>query len=384
MQARDFVKDAPGQLVLTLQGSLSFVPSPLPPPLPLPSWALFRRVSEADRALSELAGIGRTLPNPHLLIRSFARREAVASSRIEGTRAGYSDLLLFEIEEEEPPASDVREIANYARALEYGLERLRDLPVSLPLIREMHEHLMQDVRGEDKRPGQFRRDQVWIGPPGCTQETARFVPPPPDAMEDAARDLEKYFHAPSELPPLVRLALIHYQFEAIHPFMDGNGRIGRLLVVLMMCAEGLLSQPLLYLSAFFERNRAAYYDGLRAVSQKAAWSEWIDLFLEGIVSQSRDAVRRSGLLLELRADMRERLQSNKAPTSTLRLLDDLFSHPATSIRGAEKRLGMTYKGAQLALDRLVAHDILHEATGRTRNRIYVASQIVRVLEADDI
>ena len=357
------------------------MPNALPPPLAA-TWNLTLENSQADRALSVLAGVARTLPNPHLLISPFIRREAVLSSRIEGTQASFSDLLFFEASgEKEMYSPDVVEVSNYVRALEYGLKRLEKLPVSLRLIREIHERLTEGVRGEYLTPGEFRRSQNWIGATGCTLMDATFVPPPEEEMKDALDLLEKYLHAPTEHPHLIRLALIHYQFEAIHPFLDGNGRVGRLLITLLLCADELLPQPLLYLSAYFEQNRREYYRLLLAVSQEGAWSEWVAFFLRGVVQQSEDAIRRSNRLLDLWMQYRQRLQSPRSSALTLRLLEQLFSCPAITAAGTARRLDVTHRSAQLNIEKLAQAGILREETGRRRNRIFVAPEIVRIIEA---
>jgi Fic family protein len=384
MQPSDFMPKAAGKVVKTAQDYWAFVPQPLPPVLEI-DWELAGKLSEADRSLSELAGIARTLPNPHLLIAPFVRREAVLSSRIEGTQAGFSDLLFFEAAPSARPAiEDVKEVANYVSALEHGLARLKDLPVSLRLIREMHERLMHGVRVDSITPGEFRRSQNWIGPPGCTLADAAFIPPPVAEMTQALSDFEKYLHAPPVFPPLVRLALIHYQFEAIHPFLDGNGRIGRLLITLLLCVEGLLPQPLLYLSAFFERHRQEYYRLLMAVSQSGAWTPWIAYFLRGVAAQSSDAVKRANLLLSLRQRYREKMQSARSSALLLQMVDDLFSTPALDVSSASKRLNVTPRAAQLNVDKLIQSGILKEATGRRRNRIFVAAEIIDIIEAAEI
>lgn len=382
MQPSDFKQNEYGRLLGTPQGYWAYVPNPLEPRLEL-QLSLIRGLSEADRALSELAGIGRTLPNPHLLISPFVRREAVLSSRIEGTRASFSDLLFFEaarLREKEVP--DVREVANYVRALEHGLRRLPEFPLSLRLIRELHAKLLEGVRGEQQTPGQFRRSQNWVGPPGCTLMDATYVPPPVDEMKEALDALEKYLHIRSELPPLIRMAAIHYQFEAIHPFLDGNGRIGRLLVTLMLCAEGILPQPLLYLSAFFERHRGDYYQRLLDVSQKGAWNDWISFFLKAVATQAKDAIQRSDRLLGLLHHCRSRMQEARASALLLQLVDELFVSPAITTRGASERLSVTPRSAQLNIDKLVAAGILKEATGRRRNRVYVAREILSIVEEE--
>ena len=381
MQATDFLENKFGRLVKVPAGYLAFIPNPLPPKLEL-SWSLVRENSAADRALSELAGVGRLLPNPHLLINPFMRREAVLSSRIEGTQASLSDLFLFEAAgESEPRQSDVREVLNYVKALEHGLQRLEKLPVSLRLMREMHQHLMAGVRGEEKTPGEFRNKQNWIGPAGCSLGEATFVPPPVEEMVETLNQLEKYLHHPSELPPLMRLALIHYEFEAIHPFLDGNGRIGRLLLTLLLCADKLLTQPLLYLSAYFERSRKQYYDLLLAVSQRGAWHEWVTFFLRGVAEQALDAIRRSNNLISLWKVYQQRLQTVRSSALSLRLLDELFTYPAISISRAASRLEVTYTSAQLNMEKLVNSGIVNEVTQRKRIRIFVANEIVRILEA---
>ncbi len=382
MQVDAFSSDSPGRLVRAPAGYWAFVPDELPPKVDV-SWELATIISHADRALSELAGVARTLPNPHLLMSPFMRREAVLSSRIEGTRASLSDLFLFEaangVEKQTP---DVREVSNYVGALEHGLARLSELPVSLRLIREMHARLMAGVRFEHTIPGEFRRSQNWIGPPGCTLADAVFVPPPEREMKEALAALETYLHSASPLPPLVRLALVHYQFEAIHPFLDGNGRIGRLLVILLLCSDGLLPQPLLYLSAYFERHRQAYYQGLLEVSRRGRWREWIEFFLNGVADQSRDAVRRSHLLLELREEYRRRLGSSRS-ASPLRLAEALFSYPAVTIPAAARLLGVTWVAAKGNVLKLVDAGILTESPGRERNRIFIAREIIEIVEAQN-
>jgi len=380
MEPSDFTQNKHGRLTRGAHGYWAYVPNPLPPDIDL-TMDLVRELSDADRSLSELAGIARTLPNPHLLIGPFVRREAVLSSRIEGTQASLSDLFFFEAAKtKEKDVPDVREVSNYVRALEHGLHRLKSFPMSLRLIREMHEKLMAGVRGQNQTPGEFRRSQNWIGPPGCTLMGATFVPPPPQEMHEALDSFEKYLHAQSGLPPLIWLALIHYQFEAIHPFLDGNGRIGRLLVTLLLCSGGVLSQPLLYLSAFFERYRDEYYRRLLEVSQHGNWEEWIIYFLRGITSQGRDAIRRSDQLLSLWQRYRNDLQEARASALLLQLIDELFTYPAITNSIAAEKLSVTPRAAQLNIERLQNAKILREATGRRRNRIYVASEIISIIE----
>lgn len=381
MKPSDFSPDAPGRLNKTPEGYWAFIPHPLPPTLVL-SPGLIEQLSVADRSVGELSGVARTLPNPHLLIGPFVRREAVLSSRIEGTQASLSDLFYFEASgKATPEAPDVKEVANYVKSLEYALRRLAKLPVSLRLIREMHRQLLEGVRGEHFTPGEFRRSQNWIGPPGCTLTEAVFVPPPAGEMMQCLDVFEKYLHQASPFPQLVQLAVVHYQFEAIHPFLDGNGRIGRLLVTLLMSTRGLLPRPLLYLSAYFERHRDEYYRHLLSVSQKGTWIDWITFFLRGVADQSQDALARAASLLDLWRDYRAKVQSARSSALLLQLVDQFFADPAITVGRAARLLKVTYRSAQLNIDKLVEQGILQEVTGRERNRVFAAREIIRIVEA---
>ena len=312
----------------------------------------------------------------------FLRREAVLSSRIEGTLTSLSDLLLFEAAPElEPDEPDVREVSNYLRALDYALAPQRELPLSLRLIREMHRLLMTGVRGTSMAPGEFRTIQNFIGPATADEAGATMVPPPVPEMGAALDAFEKYLHQPSDLPPLVRLALVHYQFEAIHPFLDGNGRVGRLLITVMLCEEGLLDQPLLYLSAFFERRKAEYYRHLLAVSQRGEFEAWIGYVLEGVTTEARDVIRRADRLYALREEYRVRLKSKRA-SSLWALVDLLFEKPAVTATTVMKRLDVTHRSAMQALTKLEALGVVSQPLARKRNRIFLAHDIQRVLVAD--
>jgi Fic family protein len=382
MHPTDFTESSPGTVVRAASGYWAYVPTPLPPAVEV-DWSLAEPLAEASRRLGELAGVTRTLPNPHFLIAPFVRREAVLSSRIEGTRVSLSDLARFEVSPGRGASTaDVNEVANYVKALDHGLARLKTLPMSLRLLREIHERLMTGVRGDHATPGEFRRSQNWIGPPGISLADATYVPPPVDEMRAALDAFEKFLHAPSPLPPLIRLALLHQHFEAIHPFLDGNGRVGRLLITLLLCAWQLLPEPVLYLSAFFERTRPEYYAHLLAVNQRGAWREWILYFLEGVRSESEDAIQRSRRLLDLRQEYRRTIEAARAPGLALRLVDELFAIPATSAPSAAKLLGVTQRSAQLTIAKLMREGILEEATGRKRDRMFVAPAILRVLEAE--
>jgi Fic family protein len=342
------------------------------------------KLSKADLALGELKGVGQMLPNPHLLISPFLRREAVSSSRIEGTVTDLEQLLLFEADPSGgADLNDRQEVYNYVFALEYGLGRLLDLPVSLRLMREVHEQLMRGVRGEDKRPGEFRNRQNMIGRQGQPPQEARFVPPPVGEMQGCLRAMEAYIGHPSNIPPLIDLALIHYQFETIHPFLDGNGRLGRLLISLLLSERGCLSQPMLYLSSYFERYKDTYMDSLLAVSQRAEWNSWIDFFLDGVAIQSRTAISRSNKLLRLRDLYKSKVREITRSSSALQLVDMLFERPAVTISMAEKVLGVTFRSAQSLIHKLSSIRILTEVTGKERNRIYVAREIIATIQRDD-
>jgi Fic family protein len=374
----DFTPSAPGSIIADSRGFYSFVPNPLPPAINL-SWELVNLLSEADRGLSELAGIVRTLPNAQLLIGPFVRREAVLSSRIEGTYAGVADVVLYEASKR-AEKGDAREVANYVRAVEKGIEMMAELPISLRLIRAIHAVLLEETGGEHLTPGEFRRSQNWIGVAGCTLQEATFVPPPPDRLMDCLGQLETFFHAEAELPPLIRLALIHYQFEAIHPFLDGNGRVGRLLIILLLMDWGILPQPLLYLSAFFESNRPAYYKNLLAVSQEGKWEEWIRFFLSGVREQSKDARLRATALLSLWQNYRERLQTVRSSGLLLRLVDRLLAHPAVTVTQVGNELSVTSRTAQQLVNRLVTEQILTEVSGQRWGRLYIAHDVVQIIE----
>lgn len=356
----------------------AFVPVPLPPEL---DWSprLVRLLSDADRLIGQLAGEGGRLPNPHVLMRPFIRHEAVHSSMIEGTQATLGELLAAEagIAVERSP-DDLREVGNYVAALEHGMARLKQLPICVRLIKELHEKLMADVRGHHAGRGKFRTIQNWIGKPGCTPETASFVPPPPDEVNPCLAAWESFLHA-SDLPPLVVIALAHYQFEAIHPFLDGNGRVGRLLITLFLIERKILPAPLLYLSAFFEASRRDYYEGLRGVSERGEWQDWIEYFLLGIARMSEDAVRRAGLMNTTLA----RWQSQTAGESTktpLRVLELLAANPFITAKGASEKLGIAFTTAQRAIERLERLEILQQVGDAKRDRVFCANALLDILE----
>lgn len=360
----------------------AFVPSALPPEITIDR-ELLLVLSEADRALGELAGLGRTLMNPDLLINPFIRKEAVLSSRIEGTEATITELYEFEAESEASgrrrTTGDVQEVINYITAFWYGYERMESLPISKRLLREMHGRLLAGVRGQDKNPGEFRTTQNWIGSPGCLLADASFVPPPVPEMEQALTDFEAYLHATEDLPPLIRLATIHCQFEMIHPFIDGNGRIGRLLISLLLVHWKLLPLPLLYLSAFFESDRDAYYDHLLATSRDGAWREWIVYFLGGVALQSRDAIERAKRLQDLQQRWRGEVTQARSSALLVRLVDSLFVSPVLTVPKAAEVMGVTYPAAKSNVEKLLALNILRPFKDGSYGRRYWAPEVLAVI-----
>jgi Fic family protein len=376
MDAADFRAPGTGTVVQASGGYTAFVPAPLPPVIVYDA-DLVLTLSRADCALSELSGIGRQLPNPHLLIAPYVRREAVLSSRIEGTRASLSDLLLDEAEEDRPTDADVREVRNYVEALEHGLRRLPELPLSLRLVRELHERLMRGVRGGQATPGEFRRSQNWIGPSGSTPVTALYVPPPPDHLMGCLADWETFLHERASLPDLVQCALMHEQFEAIHPFLDGNGRLGRLLITLFLVERGRLSQPLLYLSSYIEAHRQGYYESLQRVRTDGDWPGWLRFFLAGVEETARAAIGQAGRLLDLHDALRRRLHQKPKAAA---LLDELFANPYISVSRAARLLKVSNPTARQAITWLQREGLLEEVTGRAWGRLYLARPILAVIE----
>ncbi|MBL0058978.1 MAG: Fic family protein [Elusimicrobia bacterium] len=368
----------PGRWMKRPEGYRAFLPAPLPPTIPWTA-ALTRALSEADLVLGRLAGEGRQLPNPHLLIRPFIQREAVLSSRIEGTQATLGELLASEagaFVDRSP--GDLREVSNYVVALDYGAKRLKSLPLSLRLVRELHAKLLNGVTPPHLTPGEFRRSQNWIGPAGCTLMNASYVPPPPDHLMECLGQWETFLHDRS-LPPLVQIALIHYQFEAIHPFLDGNGRVGRLLVTLFLMERDVLPTPLLYLSAFFEATRREYYDRLAAVGSRGDWTNWLLYFLSGVARQSEDALSRAERINRLLVEWRvvASRSSSKVPARTV---DLLAANPFIVPKKAVQRLQVAFTTVQRGIDYLVKNGILQQVGTKKRDRVYCAQEILKILE----
>lgn len=354
-----------GQFIRQVEGYTAFIPAPLPPePRPQLDLDTINLLSRADRALGRLDGVTSILPNPELFVAMFVRHEAVLSSQIEGTQSTLEDVLQFEVDEtgSELP-KDIGEVVNYVNAMNHGLERLKTLPLSLRLIREIHGRLLQGVRGGEKSPGDFRKTQNWIGPAGCTLASAAFVPPPVHAMHPALDNLEQFLHDTESFPVLVHCALAHAQFETIHPFIDGNGRVGRLLITFLLCEREILNRPLLYLSSYLKLHRAEYYDRLMAVRLSGDWEGWIKFFLRGVFEVSQAATTTARKILELREEHRQRVKHQA-------LLDYLFEQPLVSINMVQERLGCGFPTASKYIEQFEAEGLLRETTGFQRNRRY--------------
>lgn len=364
-------------------GFRAFIPAPLPPnpPVRLDDGELRTLLSEADLALGRLDGITSLLPNPDLFVGMYVRREAVLSSQIEGTQASLTDLLQFEVgEAEELRVLDVEEVVNYVRAMNYGLERLETLPLSLRLIREIHEHLLQGVRGQHRDPGEFRRSQNWIGPSGSPLNNAAFVPPPPHELLRILGELETFLRDRSS-PALIHAGLAHAQFETIHPFLDGNGRVGRLLITFLLCERKVLTRPLLYLSHHFKLHRAEYYDRLQAVRIDGNWEGWLGFFLRGVREVAQEAADRARKILSLREQKREALSGRNR--NLLPLLDQLFQRPVVTVNSVREALKVTFATANKYVSRLQGLDILTEVTGYRRNRLFQFTPYLSLFSGDE-
>jgi len=359
-------------------GFKAFVPNPLPPSL---EWdnQLVNSLSRADFLLGKLAREGARLPNPHLFTRSFITREAVLSSRIEGTRASIGEVLAhgagLPVKQDQ---DDIQEVQNYIVALDFALKRLETLPLSLRLIKEIHHYLMQGVRGAHATPGEFRKTQNWIGLPGCTLNTAKFVPPPVEHLMESLNQFEKFLHD-RQLPALVHIALCHYQFEAIHPFLDGNGRIGRLLISLLLMEQDLLSSPLLYLSAFFEATREEYYRQLYNVSREGTWKQWLLYFLNGIALQSQDVLSRAERLNMLLSKWRKAVAGSGSKIAEV-VVDELAVTPYITAKNISHKLDIAFSTAQRAIKKLESTNILKPVNEAKRDRVYCAFEILNILE----
>ncbi len=374
-----------GRYIRQIGGYRAFVPKPLPPSPPLHvDDELLGLLSRADQALGRLDASAAMLPNPDLFVRMYVRKEAVLSSQIEGTQASLTDVLEYEASvARRRRRSDASEVVNYVKAMNFGLERLGQLPLSNRLIREIHAQLIQGVRGQHSSPGEFRSTQNWIGPPGCDLSTAAFVPPTPHEMQLAMGELEGFIQKEdSNVPSLIKIGLIHSQFETIHPFLDGNGRMGRLLITFFLCQQGVLKRPLLYLSAYFKEQREQYYGLLQAVRDSGAWEQWLKFFLTAAWHVSRDASETARRIIRMREQHRQAIQAG-VPGSVkgVELLDHLFEHPYITVGQAAGIVNISQPTANNLVRRLSDLGILREITGQRRGRIFKYEPYLELLEA---
>ena len=366
-------------------GYEAFLPKPLPPVPPLvidPSMTAL--LSKADRAVGRLAGIAALVPNPDLFVYLYVRKEALLSSQIEGTRCSLEDV--FELNDGTAPSAnaDVEEVSNYVRAMNEGLQGLRRLPVSSRLIRDIHTVLMQGVRGANKRPGEFRREQNWIGVTGAAPKSADFIPPPPTEVENCMAELERFIHTEEALPELIRAALAHAQFETIHPFLDGNGRLGRLLITFLLCSWNVLDKPLLYLSYFFKANRTEYYARLNNVRMKGEWEAWVLFFLRGVEETAETAAQIAREIYHLHMNHREKLNKGSSSKSALLVFEQFCRFPLATIGDVAKELNMNFPRAQRAIEALVQEEIVLEESGKKRGRIFTYRAYLDVLRRDTV
>jgi Fic family protein len=378
------VKRQSGSYVQQPSGYKAFIPEPLPPEPPVAlDDRMHTALSKADRALGRLDGSIETLPHPDLFLSMFVRKEAVLSSQIEGTQASLSDVIKAEADVvDRARPSDVIEVQNYMLAMARGVQLLSELPVCTRLISELHRILMANARGEHQKPGEIRTSQNWIGPAGCTLNEALYVPPPPGDVHHLLGQLEQFLHDESPLPPLIRIGMAHGQFETIHPFLDGNGRVGRLMITLFLVEKTVLRQPVLYLSYYFKRHRTEYYDRLQSLRDNGDWEAWLLFFLEGVASVANLAAETAHKVLRLREDDRQLIidKFERAAATPLKLLDQLYKLPVTFPAKVTKGYGVSYPTANGIIQQLQQAGILEEITGRKRNRVYVYRRYMRLFE----
>lgn len=374
-QENNITRYRAGRYVNQPSGYRAFIPAPLPPDPPVRiDGKLQELLSKADRALGRLDGSIQTLPNPDLFVYMYVRKEAVLSSQIEGTQSSLQDVLAAEAQILSPDTPrDVDEVVNYVTAMNYGLSRLSELPVSMRLIREIHAKLLDGVRGSNLTPGELRASQNWIAPGRLPLSEATYVPPPPHEVQPALTELERFIHAETDLPLLIKIGLAHAQFETIHPFLDGNGRVGRLLITFLLCERKVLVKPVLYLSYYFKRYRQEYYERLQAVRDAGAWEEWLQFFLRGVASVSEQATETARKILLLREQHRTIIteQLGRAAGNGHRVLEHLYEHPIVSVNEVQDLIHMTYQAANKLVERLVQNKILYEYTGQSRNRKFI-------------
>ncbi len=381
MRPEDLSSEAQGSLHRVGSGKacyLAFVPELLPPEIEY-DVELIMLLSEADRSMGEYSGLLSAIPDSTILIQPLLREEAVMSSQIEGTQSRINDLYIFEagVKEDNIP-EDAKEVSNYVRALEYGLKRIETLPVSTRLMRELHRILLEGVRGQHAYLGEIRKTQNWIGRPGCTLNDADYVPPPPEKVQKCLSNLDEFINSDSRIPALIRLAMIHYQFEAIHPFVDGNGRIGRLLISILNTSWGLTSRPGLHLSGFFENHRQEYYGRLRSVSYEGNWTGWMEFFLKGVKSQSDRGKDKVLQMLKMKDTWIERTKGSTSSLPFL-LLDKLFENPILTIPQAQEHIEVTYVSARRAIETLCKKSILEPLGESNYGKRFVARELLEIL-----
>lgn len=381
---RPSIPDRSGTYVRHPTGYRAFIPKALPPKPSLELDARLQRLlSEADRNLGRLDGAVLTLPNPDLFVLMYVKKEAVLSSQIEGTQSSLQDLLAAEAEVYSPEQPrDVDEVVNYVTAMNHGLARLSDLPVSVRLIKEIHAKLLAGVRGANLTPGELRRSQNWIGPGGASLREATFVPPPPEQVPQLLGELETFLHGDSELPLLLRIGLAHAQFETIHPFLDGNGRVGRLLITFLLCEQDALQKPVLYLSHYFKKHRQTYYDLLQGTRDRGDWEAWLEFFLSGVREVSEQATTTARHILMLREEHRSLITERfgYAAANGLRLLDRFFARPIVSVADVQEVTGTSYPAANQLVGKLMKNGIVSEITGHKRHRRFRYDAYVKLFD----
>lgn len=376
-------KNRAGRYVMQSTGYQAYIPKPLPPIPPIKYNGKLRNLlSEADRALAKLEGITTVLPNAELFIAMYIKKEALLSSQIEGTQASLEGILRFEANlEPTEDINEIKEVINYIKALDYGINRLQDIPMSSRLIKEIHKILIQGTRGTHKTPGEFRKTQNWLGPQGATLSEATFIPPPPNILMELISNLEKFMHKKDEIPSLIKISLIHSQFETIHPFLDGNGRMGRLLITFYLYWEGILSRPLLYLSFYLKKNRIKYYDLLMKIRLEGNWEEWSSFFLKGIKEVSEEAANSAREIIILKNTILKSLFNNKISSIyAVEFLNLLFGKPIVTSKEVIKDLKVSKETANQIIKKFEKLNILKEISGKKRYKKYIFSDYINIIK----
>ena len=361
-----------------------FIPKPLPPTPGIEmDWEMWQLLSQADRSLGRLDGSTDALPNPDLFVFMYVRKEAVLSSQIEGTQASLIDVLEFESQTLQPDnPQDVAEVVNYIAAINYGLERLERLPISLRLIKEIHQELMKNVRGAERNPGEFRRTQNWIGSQGCSLKDATFVPPPPPEMQKALNNLEEFLHESIPLPTLIKIGIAHAQFETIHPFLDGNGRTGRLLITFLLCQQNILKYPLLYISYYFKKYRTEYYARLQSVRDRGNWEDWLKFFLQGVYEVAQEASGTARHIVAMKEEHRQLLidKFDRRAANAITLIENMYSKPIVNLEQVQEIVQISYQNANNLVKDLCDVGLLREITGQKRNRAFAYAPYLDVFD----